>query len=269
MKRKLIKKCQAGVRFDLTDKGMQTPNHTTFRIDEHPNDTDTHREQMARSRYGKPLTFKSKKSKEELEIEKEKERKNEKIKREIDLVQGALNQAANSRFMSAKGYQDAVDRQVEDAKERWHTYKKGIDATMTAAELGSASYVLLRGAGHLFPSLATSTIKPISYIFSNIDTPQLVMSSVGGVADAYQLVTADNNFDRWENGIELTGDTAGIIGATNVVRNTPFFGRHGKLIDTALDTYGYMAAGWDLFKNIPFMDRWLDIQRNKSRAKHE
>jgi hypothetical protein len=91
------------------------------------------------------------------------------------------------------------------------------------------------------------------------------MNTVGGVADGYQLVTADNTFDKIDNGAESVFDTAGIVGATNVVRSTPFFGKYRNAIDTTLDAMGYTAAGWDLFKVTP----WGEKVTNYLKTKHE
>jgi hypothetical protein len=148
--------------------------------------------------------------------------------------------------------------------EKWKDYKLMMDSTMKAAELASAGYGAVKLLGHVFPELAAlSTSKHfmprvIGKAFANVDCPQLFMNSVGGVADGYQLLTADNNFDKIDNGVESAFDAAGIIGATNIVRNTPFFGRYRNTIDTTLDTMGYIAAGWDLFKATPWGEKIIE-----------
>lgn len=92
------------------------------------------------------------------------------------------------------------------------------------------------------------------------DTGQIVANTMGTVADAYQLFTADNTRDKIENSIELPADVAGVVGGTNWTRNTPLFRRYGNKIDNALDFMGYAAAGYDaLFKPV----NWLLDNINK------
>jgi hypothetical protein len=73
------------------------------------------------------------------------------------------------------------------------------------------------------------------------------MSTIGFGADIAQLMQGDTS---WINNAELAGGAAGIIGGTNIVRDTPWFGRHRKAIDTALDAMGYTAAGYDVLNYL-------------------
>lgn len=69
------------------------------------------------------------------------------------------------------------------------------------------------------------------------------MNTLGTSADIVQEATENTN---WVNKAEIAGGTAGIIGGLNIVRNTPWFGKHRKAIDTTLDGLGYSAAGYDV-----------------------
>lgn len=174
--------------------------------------------------------------------------------KEVELFQNALNSLALNPGSLSKSYKEASQKQVQKKQERWKEDKENIDMFMNALETATALYGLGKGAAKLL-NLEGSSNKYLSWIGKNIDLPQGIMNSVGAVADGYQLLAGTTPWDRVENGVELTGDTAGIIGATNWLRRTPLFSRYGKYIDTTLDVMGYSAAGWDLFKQTPWGEK--------------
>lgn len=163
------------------------------------------------------------------------------ISNQLNIVQNSLNRNADSFKDLGKGYKKAQDTQETNTKDKWNTYKKGINAATTAAELLSATYMLGKGAKAL-------NLLPNNRIINGIyqsDKGQVIANSLGTVADAYQLFNADTTKDKIENSIELPADVGGIIGGTNAVRNSRFFGRYGNSIDNVLDFMGYGAAGYD------------------------
>lgn len=183
-------------------------------------------------------------------------RKNNKARREIEMVQSSLNEEAKVFKDLGKGYKKAIEDEKQDRKDKWYPYKLGLDAVVTAAELGSSAYMLGKGAKAM-NWLPNNRI--INGIYQS-DTGQIVANTMGTVADAYQLFTADNTRDKIENSIELPADVAGIVGGANWTRNTPLFSRYGNKIDNALDFMGYAAAGYDaLFKPV----NWLLDNINK------
>lgn len=169
-------------------------------------------------------------------------------------AQDSLSQGVNTEIATAKGIANAsqqyANEQMEKKQQQMHDIKKGFDATATALEMGAAGYTI----GHLtVPRLIhtnTGWLGKVSDFFTNSNA-QLGANAIGSLADGYQLLTADNKFDRYENGIELGGDTAGIVGGLDIVRNSNIFGRYSKPIDTALDTIGLSTATWDIAKNMP------------------
>lgn len=168
-------------------------------------------------------------------------RRENKTKRELDLIQSSLNNRDSTFSNVGEGYKKASNTQESEAKEKWNTYKKGIEAVATAAELVSATYMLGKGAKAL-------NLLPNNSVINGIyqsDKGQVIANSLGTVADAYQLFNADTTKDKIENSIELPADVGGIIGGTNAVRNSRFFGRYGNSIDNVLDFMGYGAAGYD------------------------
>lgn len=46
------------------------------------------------------------------------------------------------------------------------------------------------------------------------------------------------------------GVANGIIGGTNIIRSTPWFGRYRNAIDTTLDAMGYTSAGYDVWNYL-------------------
>lgn len=169
-------------------------------------------------------------------------------------AQDSLSQGVNTEVATAKEIANAsqqyANEQMEKKQQQMHDIKKGFDAAVTALEMGAAGYTI----GHLtVPRLIhtnTGWLSKVSDFFTNSNA-QLGANAIGSLADGYQLLTADNKFDRYENGIELGGDTAGIVGGLDIVRNSNIFGRYSKPIDTALDTIGLSAATWDIAKNMP------------------
>lgn len=159
--------------------------------------------------------------------------------REASLIQESLNSSVDSFSEFGEGYKKAAEKQQEESRETFKDYKKGLDATMTAAELASSAYMIGKG-------LKAMNWLPNNRVINGIyqsDIGQITANSLGTVADAYQLWNAETTRDKVENAIELPADVAGIIGGTNIVRNSRFFGRYGNTIDNIFDVMGYSAAG--------------------------
>lgn len=190
------------------------------------------------------------------------ESSNKDYSKDIELVTGALHNQANS--LRDMNINDASAKQEQQAKERWAPYKLGIEAGTTAAELLAGTYFLtkgaLKGTNAVAKRLSRTTNRygnPVyntsstsgkvraatDKLLTKMDKGQTAMSSIGFGADIAQLMQGDTS---WINNAELVGDAAGIIGGTNIVRNTPWFGRYRKGIDTTLDLMGYGAAGYDV-----------------------
>lgn len=160
-------------------------------------------------------------------------------------VSNVVNSIYNNIESTRKGMTDLVEKQQKEKEEKLqqdlYNYKLMGNSLATAAELTSAAYSI----GQF---MKAKNILPNSRIVNNrflADENQVLMSGLGTAADTYQLFTNTTPSQKLENGLELTGDVAGIIGGTNWFRNTPFFGRYGNTIDNVLDFAGYTAAGYD------------------------
>lgn len=163
---------------------------------------------------------------------------------------------------------EASAKQEQEAKDKWAPYKLGIEAGTTAAELLSGAYFLTKGAlkgtnavarrlsrttsRHDHPVYSTSSPagkvrETTDKLLTKMDKGQTTMSTLGFGADIAQLMQGDTS---WVNNAELAGDAAGIIGGTNIVRSTPWFGRYRNAIDTTLDAMGYTADGYDVWNYL-------------------
>lgn len=188
------------------------------------------------------------------------ESKEQNSNREVNLIMDSMNDMAEKENKIADWYKAAYNVQEQERRKTWQTYKKGIDATMTAAELVSSYYMLGKGAKLL-------GWKPNSTYIDGVlqsDKAQIYANSFGTTADAYQLVTSNNTSDKIENGIELPLDVAGIIGGTNWFRNTNLFGKYGNTIDNVMDSAGFTAGAYDGIMK-PFQWLYNNYQNTKDK----
>lgn len=195
-----------------------------------PTDENTKQILLERSRQSKPPRY----TEEQLQQIRYKDSlRNAEINREVDLVMGALSRQLDTKKLG-KSLQKASQEQELQRIEEARPYKLMLNSLATLGELGSAAYMLGKGAK------ALGLVKNFG-----TDTGQIAANTIGALSDGYQLITADNNKDKLENAIELPADVAGIIGGTNWFRRTKLFRRTGDYIDNVLDWAGYTAAGYD------------------------
>lgn len=202
----------------------------------------------------------------------------ERLNHSINVVTDAMKKQAEATPFTGAEVKQAAEEQRQDKIDEWHGYKNMIDATMTGAEMLAAGYGITRGLTHLNRYLARNATQSTGQAVSRdamqnllkwnnrvdmIDKPQVAMNAIGGTADGYQLLTADNSFDRWENGIETGMNAAGVVGGMNWFRNLPIYTKFGNRVDNALDAMGYGAAIWDISKNIPPLSWTLDNIRQQ------
>lgn len=186
-----------------------------------------------------------------------------------DIVMSHLSNMSNGVSISGNQIVQAAENQRQEKLDKWHDIQKGIDAAITAGEMTAAGYGILRGLTHFNRMLArhaavngnttamTNLAKWNSRV-DKVDKPQIIMNGIGGIADGYQWITADNKVDKYENGLETAANTAGVIGGTNWFRNLPTIRRFGNAIDTTLDGLGYGSAIWDAVKYLPPLSYYLD-----------
>lgn len=219
---------------------------------QHPEYIDSDRE-----RYSNADKLRQKRSN---DLRAKQETRAKKIEQEVKFFQDSMDNIVQSQQNHIQGFQEgykeAIRNEEQKRRDALYPYKLMANSLATTAELGSSAYMLGKGAKAL-NWLPNNRI--VNGIYQS-DTGQVIASSLGTAADAYQLITADNTRDKIENSLELPADVAGIVGGTNWFRNTPFFGRYGTKVDNTLDFLGYTAAGYDaIFKPVD----WLLEQFNK------
>lgn len=174
----------------------------------------------------------------------------------------------NEQLINKQNFGDVVkvtrNKKEQERLEKVQESKRHINNVARAVELISGGYTLGRGIGYLSRNglrtigttynrynlpIRTSTnpyirlSNRLNDLLQQSDKGQVLMNTLGTTADIMQEATEKTN---WVNKAEIVGGTAGIIGGLNIVRNTPWFGRHRKAIDTTLDGLGYSAAGYDV-----------------------
>ena len=226
--------------------------------EQYPNYTDAQIQLLVRSRQANSNLNKDKR--------RIVESSNKNYSKDAELIMRALHDQANSlRGMNVK---EASTRQEQEVKDKWAPYKLGIEAGTTAAELLAGTYFLTKGAlkgtnavarrlsrttsRHGHPVYSTSSPagkvrEATDKLLTKMDKGQTTMSTLGFGADIAQLMQGDTS---WVNNAELAGDAAGIIGGTNIIRSTPWFGRYRNALDTTLDAMGYTAAGYDVWNYL-------------------
>lgn len=209
----------------------------------------------------------------------------EQLNHSKDVVMSALSDTATSTPFTGSEVKDAAEEQRQEKLDKVHQAKNVADATATVGEWAAAGYGLLRALAHYKRFAAKQAMTYSGRTITNaelrnlrkwdkwvakIDKPQAVMTGVGGLVDGYQLATADNSFDRWENGLETGANVAGFVGATDVFKNLPGLRRiGGDRIDAVLDGLGYSAATWDIIKTLPPLSGALENIRSQSKRSLE
>ena len=271
---------------DVNDNMFLTGGPKRSRMPAHPKNRDKDPEAYdAYKEWERQQQLRRKEQEEQDKIyAEERDRKNakaaEELNRHKDTVMSALSDIANSIPFTGSEVAEAVEAQRQDRLDKWHGIKRGMDASMTAAELMAAGYGVVRGVTHFNRMLARNATQSTGQAVSReamqnllkwnnrvnkVDKAQVAMNTLGGTADAYQWATADNSFDAWENGLETGANAAGVVGGMNWFRDLPYLRRiGGDKIDAVLDGLGYGAAAWDVVKNLPPLSGALEGIREQS-----
>lgn len=174
-----------------------------------------------------------------------------------------LHEMVSSQEGIVNALQESRNKIYEEKVEKWKDTKRHINNVTNSVEalaalytLGSAGTKLLGKGANMLGTTYNRYGLPVrnpsnpwiqrsntlNRLYQQMDKGQTAVNTSGFIADIVQEATEDTD---WINKAEIAGDAAGIIGGLNIVRNTPWFGRHRKTIDTALDAMGYTEAGYD------------------------
>lgn len=228
-------------------KRLEELRHKKNRTKEELEELNALRKKQHQATFNTPASEKSKKQAEE---------KGRDTSLKMALASQGITSAPDYQSFG-EGYRQAVDRQTQDRIEELEQQKLAIDASLTGMEFISGLYGLGRGvssanrylANKAFQKGLLSGTKAAKARLLNqaVNKGQTAMSSVGFVSDVGQAATSEGPwYGDYVNDAELLGDGAGIIGGLNIVRNTPFFGKHRGAIDSVLDGMGYTAAAYDV-----------------------
>lgn len=169
-----------------------------------------------------------------------------KLHRAANLIQDHLKKMATP-IITQDDIKTHSQKVQQERKDAWDPYKKGIEATMTAAELFFSGASLLGAYGNLRKwQTAGSAVK--RGIVNFLNKNQLPMQVGGTIIDGVQTVddiNKGNTFGAVYNGVGAGLGTAGSIGASDIFRTSRF---HNPKIDRFLDTAGLIQNGSDFIK---------------------
>ena len=198
------------------------------------------------------------KEKEKIKLEQKIENRNKaaiELNRRKNLVMMALTNQAKNPVFTNKEYKEAINNQIENKRNIWNDYKKGINATVTAAELGLSGASLL-GAYSNWRNWINSSIAAKRNIANILQKAQLPMQIGGTLIDSYQTYDAiqrNNDFEKYYNLGSAGLGVGGSIGAADMFRNTRL---NYPYIDRIFDTAGviqnagdFIKFGYDIYNN--------------------
>ena len=171
----------------------------------------------------------------------------EKFNKSAGLVIDALQQQANATPFTADQYHEAVENQKQESLDKWNDYKKGLNAAITATELGLSGGSLL-GAYANWRNWANAANTSKQVIANILQKAQLPMQVGGTLIDAYQTYDALQNedpFNTYYNAGSAGLGVAGAMGAADLFRNTRL---NYPYIDRVLDAAGVIQNVGDFIK---------------------
>lgn len=165
----------------------------------------------------------------------------------INTVTNVMEEQAKATPFTGQEIQQAAEEQRQEKLDKWGDYKKGINATITAAELGLSGASLL-GAYANWRNWATAANATKRGIANLLQKAQLPMQVGGTLIDGYQTYDAlqnNDNFNANYNGISAGLGVAGSVGASDMFLNSRL---HSPKIDRVLDTMGVIQNSGDFIK---------------------
>ena len=159
-----------------------------------------------------------------------------------------FDQAAEQQFpITAEGYKEAIDNQVEEQVDKWHDYKKGVEAAITATELGLSGASLLGSYANWrnWANAASATKRGIANLLQKAQLPMQIGGTLIDGAQTYMALQEGDDFNAKYNGISAGLGTAGSVGASDVFLNSRF---HNQKIDRVFDVLGIIQNAGDFLK---------------------
>lgn len=167
---------------------------------------------------------------------------------ELQRASNLVTQALQDQIpFSGNNIQQAAEEQRQQKLDKWGDYKKGINATITLAELGLSGASLL-GAYANWKNWANTANVTKQTIANLLQKAQLPMQVGGTLIDGYQTYDALQNNDNQNaiyNGISTGLGVAGSVGASDIFLNSRL---HSPKVDRVLDAIGIIQNAGDFVK---------------------
>lgn len=169
------------------------------------------------------------------------------LNRSANIIQGSLQSEVNKAKSLSNEIEEGAKLQQQERLDKLNDYKKGIEATTTALELGLSGASLL-GAYSNYRNWANSANVAKKTLANLLQKAQLPMQVGGTMIDAYQTFDAIQSgepLETYYNAASMGLGIAGSIGASDVFLNSRF---HNPKVDRVLDVLGVLQNTGDFIK---------------------
>lgn len=169
------------------------------------------------------------------------------LNRSANMIQDSLQSEVDKAKSLSHEIEEGAKLQQQERLDKLNDYKKGIEATVTALELGLSGASLL-GAYSNYRNWANSANVAKKTLANLLQKAQLPMQVGGTMIDAYQTFDAIQSgepFETYYNAASMGLGTASSIGASDVFLNSRF---HNPKVDRVLDVLGVLQNTGDFIK---------------------
>lgn len=169
------------------------------------------------------------------------------LDRGADMIQKSLQSEVNKAKSLGNEIKGGAELQQQERLDKLNDYKKGVEATATALELGLSGASLL-GAYSNYMNWVNSANVAKKTLANLLQKAQLPMQVGGTMIDAYQTFDAMQNrepFETYYNASSMGLGAAGSVGASDVFLNSRF---HNPKVDRVLDVFGILQNTGDFIK---------------------
>ena len=169
------------------------------------------------------------------------------LNRSANMIQNSLQSEVDKAKSLNNEIEEGAKLQQQERLDKLNDYKKGIESTVTALELGLSGASLL-GAYSNYRNWANSANVAKKTLANLLQKAQLPMQVGGTMIDAYQTFDAIQSgepFETYYNAASMGLGTAGSIGASDVFLNSRF---HNPKVDRVLDVLGVLQNTGDFIK---------------------
>ena len=169
------------------------------------------------------------------------------LNRSANIIQNTLQSEVDKAKSLSNEIGEGAKLQQQERLDKLNDYKKGIEATVNALELGLSGASLL-GAYSNYRNWANSANVAKKTLANLLQKAQLPMQVGGTMIDAYQTfgtIQSEEPFETYYNAASMGLGTAGSIGASDVFLNSRF---HNPKVDRVLDVLGVLQNTGDFIK---------------------